>query len=254
MLAAALSPYIRDLAVAAHAARRGGQRRSRLRYQGPATRPVPMIRAPAEESGLRSQHPMQTIPGSWAQKSRPQVYRSYTLRQPRKHADPAGRPDATRRATPATAGRSARAACRCRYVPAARPHGPHDASQPWPRAADPPAPRVFPDIHPPTQAPSRQQVGTQAPPRCPPGTPGTGTPGNQQPPAPASQGKRPAQCRMRSRNGHPRGPCPWASVESRRLHRPSTGPDAVLVGVRDPAWGRRLSRSRSTGAAARWPG
>ena len=164
MLAAALSPYIRDLAVAAHAARRGGQRRSRLRYQGPATRPVPMIRAPAEESGLRSQHPMQTIPGSWAQKSRPQVYRSYTLRQPRKHADPAGRPDATRRATPATAGRSARAACRCRDVPAARPHGPHDASQPWPRAADPPAPRVFPDIHPPTQAPSRQQVGTQAPP------------------------------------------------------------------------------------------
>jgi hypothetical protein len=53
--------YLRDLAVAAHAARRGEQRRLRLRYQVPAARPVPMFRTPAEESGLRSQHSRQTI-------------------------------------------------------------------------------------------------------------------------------------------------------------------------------------------------
>jgi hypothetical protein len=70
--------------------------------------------------------------------SRPQVYGSYTLRQSCKHADPAGHPDATRVAAPATAGRTARGMATrmpCRHVPAARPGGPPDASRPGAWAA-----------------------------------------------------------------------------------------------------------------------
>ena len=185
-----------------------------------------MICAPAEESGLRSQHPCRPSGAPGHTKSRPQVYRSYTLRKLRKHADPAGRPDAARR-RPQRAAPPAERQTRtpCRHVPAAWPVTGHTTPAALALDQRPArAPRI--SGHPPTQAPSRQQVGTHAPRRPP------GTPGNRQPPAPASQDERPAQRRMRSRNGHPRGPCPWPSVESRRLHRPRDRPGRRPLYVR----------------------
>jgi len=206
---AALSQYLRDLAAPAHATRRAGQRRSRLRYQGQRPGSFPMFRAPAEESDPRSQlsrHPCRT---SGAPDTRKAVRRHIGVTRPGspcKRADPAwpsvrhaqrdtglNGPPRPRNSTPA---------CRAATFPAARPDGPHEASRPGPPRA-----REFPEIHPPAQAPP-PAADRNASPRCPHGTPGShGTRVPERAPGPALRAK-PAWA--------PRGPCPWPSVKSRR--------------------------------------
>ena len=185
MLTADFIAILYDLAVAADAVGRDGQRRSRLRYQGPATgpatRPVPMICAPAEDSSLRSQHSCRLSGAPGHTKSRPQVYRSYTLRSPastwilQAARTPARRRRPQRAAPPAE--RQTRTPCR--HVPAAWPGRATRRQPPWPWTNVPPAPRVLPDIHPPRHRPGSR---SDACPRRPPDTLG-----NRQPPAPASR-------------------------------------------------------------------
>jgi hypothetical protein len=142
-------------------------------------------------------------------------------RRPQLAAPPAERQPARRAATFPQRGRAGH---------------PAPAALAW--AAGPPAPRVFPDIRPP-----RGRPGSRPEPKPPTALlahRGTGTPGNRQPPALASQGKRLAQRRMRSRNGHPRGPCPWPSVEKPTVCTDrSGGPDAVRYTSVDTATHRR---------------
>ena len=157
-----------------------------------------MFRAPAEESGLHSQHSMQTIRAPGANE-KPSAGIPELHAQAAPQARGSGRPPGRRGAAPATAGRSARGTATrmpCRHVPAARRRAGHPTPAilaPGRRAAR--APRSH--GNPPTQAPSGQQAGTQGL-RClvahtgqSPAA-GTRAPGR----APGSM------CRMRSRNGH----------------------------------------------------
>ena len=103
----------------------------------------------------------------------------------------------TRGAAPATAGRSARGTATPHAMP---PHSRSaagrapDASHPGPGPPGRPRPAYFrTSAHP----GAVRAAGRNASPAAP-----RGTPSDRQPPAPASKGERPAQCRMRSRNGY----------------------------------------------------
>jgi hypothetical protein len=117
-----LSLFLRDLAVAAHATRRAGQRRSRLRYQGQRSSPFPMFRAPGEDQtcaasspGTYAEHP--ALPGTRKAVRR---FIGVTRRgSPQARGSGMAVRTPTRGATPAIAGRPARGTAtrmQCRHA------------------------------------------------------------------------------------------------------------------------------------------
>jgi hypothetical protein len=201
---------------------------------GPATRPVPMICTPAEESGLHSQHPMQTIRGFWAhEKSRPQVYRSYTLRQPAstRIRRAARTPRAARRRPQRAAPPAERQpACRAATFPQRGRTG-HTT----PAALDRRAVRTSRiSGHPPAQAPSRREAGTQAL-RCPPGTPAIASP-----PAPRPRASARLNAACEAGMATPADPVRGRPWKADGYTDRATGPDAVRLPAspRDRKWFR----------------
>jgi hypothetical protein len=213
----ALSLYLRDLAAVAHATRRAGQRRSRLRYQASRPDPFPMSARPvrnqtreASSPGTHAEHtalPGTRKPSAGTSELHPGSPASARIRHGRPYAPRAARRPPQRAAPPA----ERQFACRAATLPAARPDGPR---------RQPPWARELPEI----LRSTRRYPGNRSE-RKPPAA----LLAHRAPPAAARvRARAPGSALHAKPEWAPRGPCRWPSVKKPtvRTDRPG-GTDAV---------------------------